>query len=377
MQKQNTKKRPIHCWIAVVCCYVAVNNKTTSVFLHFDHPAPYSDCQDLTSCHFTLIYGMFALHLFWHYDMSENLTRTERRMLKKLKKQHQQQTNTEFFPEDLAPKPRTMPFVWIIMGFVFIASVFAMVVGAHMWVGHSVWPRVVGWTITGLVGIATFVYWTQMRAQFRFFKRWFLLFPLTLAFAVICAMVFVYFISAWQESSQLKYREQRNQELIAVTSAWKVGEYWNEAQCQKIEQQQRDFVSQLNDTSRPPYMGEVLVLFGTLNVGYQAGCSAQFQYAVDQLTAPQKQWNTTSASAIRGFNNFVGAQYPNSKEGCQMELTRLNLADQTPLHSALKFLCDEVPEQRQWKSGELTAQAQSIVQRLKHQDELKKINEQQ
>lgn len=309
--------------------------------------------------------------------MSENLTRTERRLLKKLQKQHKQQNPQDFFPEDHSPKPRVMPFVWIILGFVFIASVFAMVVGAHMWVGHNVWPRIVGWTVTGLVGVSTFVYWTRMRKQFRFFKRWFLLFPLILGLAVMCAVVFVYFISAWQESSQLKYREQRNQDLIAVTSSWKPGTYWNDAQCKKIEQQQQDFISQLNDTSRPPYMGEVLVLFGTINVSYQAGCSAQWTYAVKQLTAPKSQWSTTSASAIRGFNNFVASQYPNSKEGCQMELGRLNQADDTPLHSALKFLCEEVPEQRQWKSGELTAQAQSIVQRLRHQEELKNNKEQQ
>lgn len=306
--------------------------------------------------------------------MTENLSRKERRLLKKLKKQYKPD---EFFPEDIAPAPRVMPFLWITLGFVFIISVFSLVLGAHMWVGHSVWPRIVGWSITAIVGVVTFVYWARMRKFFKFSRRWLFLFPIMFLLSIVCSLIFVYFISIWQETSQLKYREQINKELIDVASAWKSGERWDATACQKIEQQQDNFVAQFNQTPRPPYMGEVLVLFSTLDVSYQAGCDPHWDTAIKHLTDKKPQWVNTSPSALRGFNNFVSAQHPNIKKGCQMELTRLNQENQAPLHSALQFLCDQVPQQKHWVPGEMTAQAQHLVQRVKRVEDLKKNSEQQ
>lgn len=305
--------------------------------------------------------------------MTEQLSRKERRLLKKLQKQKNASTP---FLDNTAPKPKILPFVWIILGFVFIASVFAAVVGANMWVGHSVWPRTVGWSITALVGVVTFWYWTRVRHFFKFSKRWLLLLPLTFFVSVVCAVIFIYFISAWQESTQLKYREQQNKELIQTTSSWTPGETWNEAQCTTVETQQKSFVEQLNKGTRPPYIGEIFVLFSTMEVSYQAGCTAQWRFAIESLTAPKPHWTDASASAIRGFNNFAAAQYPNSKKGCKMELTRLNQPPQAPLYSALKFLCEEVPEKSQWKPGALTAQAQNLLRQVKQQEENSKILQQ-
>ena len=312
------------------------------------------------------VYAMFAYHLFRILLMTEQLSRKERRLLQKLKKEQQKQ---QPLLDHNAPKPRVLPFVWIILGFVFITSVFAMVVGANMWVGHSVWPRTVGWSITALVGVGAFVYWTKMRKLFKFSKRWFVLFPLTFFIAVVCALVFVYLISAWQESTQLDYREQQNSALIQSTSSWAPGDVWSDEQCRIAQTQQHAFVDQLNQGTRPPYMGEILVLFSTMDVSYQAGCAPQWTFAIERLTATKSHWKNASASSVRGFNNFVSAQYPNSKKGCKMELTRLNQKQDAPLYSALKFLCNEIPEQSQWKPGSLTAQAQTLLQRVKRQEE--------
>lgn len=312
---------------------------------------------------------MFAYHLFKILVMTEQLSRKERRLLNKLQKQQQKQ---QPLFDHHAPKPRALPFIWIILGFVFIISVFAMVVGANMWVGHSIWPRTVGWSITALVGVGTFLYWTKMRKFFKFSKRWLALFPFTFLVAIVCALVFVYLISAWQESTQLDYREQQNTALIQSASSWVPGEVWSEEQCRIAQAQQTSFIDQLNKGTRPPYMGEIFVLFSTLDVSYQAGCAPQWNFAIDSLTAKKDHWKNASASSVRGFNNFVSAQYPNSKKGCKMELTRLNQQHDSPLYSALQFLCTEVPEQSYWKPGALTAQAQTLLQKVKRQEEFTK-----
>lgn len=335
------------------------------LLLHLDHLSFVFLCQDLAVPPVSVIRFAFISPLYF-FMTNPSLSRKERRAL-------QRQTlknNQAPFPHDDRPRAVIWPFIAITLGFVFCLAVFALVVGANLWMGHSPLPRLVGWGVSGAIGIGAFAMWVRRRKQFRFAKKWLLLFPLTFGLGVVLALAFVYFISVWQETTQLDYREHKNKALIERASAWTVGTHWSADVCQQVEAQQREFANQLYTSERTPYVGEVLVLFGTVQASYQAGCAAMWDPITQMLTANNPHWKRVSPQAVRGFNNFVWAQRPGNKKGCQMELARLE-DQETPLASALKLLCDESPDLQKWVPGANTAQAQRIVQYVQKTKEAK------
>lgn len=253
------------------------------------------------------------------------------------------------------------PLAMVVLGLFFSTALFSIVQGTHAWHGPGVWPKIVGWSACLGVGALSFYQWTRKRSTFRWGKRWLLLLPAAFFSAVALALIVYTAVQMWQENLKLDDTQQQNSALVQTTSSWTPGTRWTQQMCKDTANKQQDYIRQLRAYDRMPLIGETLLLFGTEQTRYQAGCDPQWDKLIPQMIAPNPAWEHASASQWRNYTRFVQLQRPNQQQGCWMEVARAAHLQDERLTDGLKLVCEQAPKTYDWIPDQNTHNIQRII----------------
>lgn len=293
--------------------------------------------------------------------MDKKTTRQERRALLLEQRRLLKKDKNYKEPTPHRTTHKQWPLALVGMGFFFFSAVLALVLGGHMWDGHGWFPKTLGWAIAISVLIYSFIKWIKLRKTFVFKRGWITLLFVAFCAAVVSAFLFCQTISGWQESEHLTIREQQHQALIKQASSWRQGQRWDAQMCDTVNTQQQQFVNDLRNETYTPFISELFVLLGTLQVRYQAGCDANWQEIYQKLSENNPKWRNLSQKKIADYNRFLVLTVPTNKDGCWMDKEHYYSKGDQKTAKALNHICQENLDDLPWNSSFNYARAQEYI----------------